>query len=256
MEKIDSMRETVSAARQNVKKALHDQACLAAFIASGSKEIGSKLDSLHAEMNKGFENVLKTVENDKAVQEAREFKRKLDMLAIKDDRMCEDMMDAAQNQGRYPEYAKENAKDAMESAEDLYIWAEAMLPDQMDGETAMTRQNKLEIMPYIVAMAYSVRVQVDAHMVKSHFLADDTDRKKFVKSGHKIVDKFIELLNSAIEALVAQTCLLEIAIDYQLPLATYLTLMKSLCGSLKSLSSPESIKEKPADWDDGLSSIR
>ena len=256
LDKIDGMREAVGSVRESVKKALHDHACLAAYIGSGAANISSKLDSLHEEMSKGFENVLKTVEDERAAQDARDFKRRLDSLTVKDDRMCEDMMDAAQNQGRYPEYAKDQAKDAMESAEDLYIWAHAMLPDGMDENTTMTRQRKLQIMPYIVAMAYAVRVQVDAYMVKSHFFASDVDQKKFIKMGHRIVDKFMDLLQSAVKALVAETCLLEIAMDYQLPLGTYLTLMQSLCGSIKSLSSPESIREKAAEWDDGLSCIR
>ena len=70
------------------------------------------------------------------------------------------------------------------------------------------------------------------------------------------MDEFIAKLKSVVTALTANTTMLDIALDYHLPLSTYLTVITSLRAGVDALLSPAHKQEIVGVWNDGLSSIR
>lgn len=190
-----------------------------------------------------------------AARVARDLKGKMNSLSLAYGPLVDTFIKSAEHSTQcLSEIAKEDAYMAIMRADDLYAWAETFLPNK--SQATLSRWAKLELMPYVVAMAYAVRVKMDAHLVQSKLLSESSEAQ-YLQRNYAIVDDFISVLQPAIVGLISNTSLLEIALDYHQPLATYVTLIETLRTSAQlMLPLFESTPEKIAVWDDGLSGIR
>ena len=251
---VSRLREDVTDMRVDIQKVLDNQVVLVALFKEGVADICDRLDALKFQMAQGFESVISTIEDAGAVRVAREFKTKLRLLTLAHDPLVADIINTAENTLQdISEFAKEDADKAIARAEELYAWAETFLPDI--SQATLNKRAKLELMPYVVAMAYSVRVKLDAQLKSS--LLPEAKRKAYLQRACSIVDEFVRVLQSTLVAVTADTSLLEIALDYYQPLAIYATLVASLRGSTRMMLQPEDAPPKEVVfWDDGLSDIR
>lgn len=159
--------------------------------------------------------------------------------------------------------AQKNATEADREARYLYAWATTRLPNVYRGDrygrsTGMSKQEKLRAMPYLVAMAYAVRVRMDARMVESHSLRDKDHRRRHSASSREDVNNLTDLLRAALMATVRDTSLLEMALDYHQAVRTYAVLINKMEQSVQKIGEiPQAIEEEELQaWDDGLSDIR
>lgn len=249
------LRKDVTDMRLDVQKVLDNQVLLVALFKEGASDLCDRLDALKFQMARGFESVISTIKDAGAVRVAREFKTKLRLLTLAHDPLVEDIINSVENTLQdISEFAKEDADKAIARAEELYAWAETFLPDT--SQATLSKRAKLELMPYIVAMAYSVRVKLDAQLVRSSLLPE-AKRGLYLQRACGLVDEFVRVLRSTLAAVMANTSLLDIALDYYQPLATYITLITSLQSSVHMMLSPQGAPPKKIEfWDDGLSSIR
>lgn len=109
--------------------------------------------------------------------------------------------------------------------------------------------------PYIVCMAYAVRVKLDAHLVRSHFLSK-ADRNRYLQRAVDIVEKFVKVIIQALNAMTTNASLLDIALDYHSSIMTYVALIKTLRSSAQAMQSPKAAPEETEMWNDGLAAIR
>ena len=224
---------------------------------AGAADICDRLDALKAQVEQGFESVISTIQNADAVRVAREFKAKLNSLTLAYNPLVEDVISFAKHGSQgLSDFAREDADKAEMRADDLYSWAQTFVPTG-GGQAALSKHAKMELMPYIVAMAYAVRVKLDAHLVRSCLLSE-VKRGPYLKRAHGIVDDFARVLQAALAAVVTNTSLVEIALDCYQPIATYVTLMAALRASVDTMLATERGpgSRKIALWDDGLGGIR
>ena len=208
-------------------------------------------------MEQGFESVISTIENEKAVRVAREFKAMLNSLTLAYTPLVEDVISLAkQGSQGLSDLAREDAVNAEMRADNLYAWAQTFVPSG-GGQATLSKRAKVEQMPYVVAMAYAVRVKLDAHLVRSCVLSG-AKRGAYLQRARKIVDDFVRVLQAALAAVVTNTSLVEIALDCYQPIATYVTLMAALRASVDTMLATERGpgSRKIALWDDGLGGIR
>ena len=239
-----------------VQRTLIDTAALSLYRA-GAADICDRLDALKAQVEQGFESVISTIQNADAVRVAREFKAKLNSLTLAYNPLVEDVISFAKHGSQgLSDFAREDADKAEMRADDLYSWAQTFVPTG-GGQAALSKHAKMELMPYIVAMAYAVRVKLDAHLVRSCVLSD-AKRGAYLQRARKIVDDFVRVLQAALAAVVTNTSLVEIALDCYQPIATYVTLMAALRASVDTMLATERGpgSRKIALWDDGLGGIR
>lgn len=233
--------------------------CVCAFssfgkVSPGSSDIYSQIDSVEA---KDFENLLQSTQNEPALSNARDFKARVASITSTYDCIYEDIVEAVESKNKQlPSFAVKDTEKAVIAATQLYHWAETFVPSDQKKLTKMSKEAKFQIMPYLVAMAYAVRVKADAYVVECDTIANANDQAAYLKRSRKIVDEFIAKLKSVVTALTANTTMLDIALDYHLPLSTYLTVITSLRAGVDALLSPAHKQEIVGVWNDGLSSIR
>ena len=221
---------------------------------TGVADISGRLDALQAQMNHGFEQAISTIRDVEATRTAREFRAKLNSITLAYDPLVEEIAGLVEDRNHsLSDFVKEDADKAEMRADDLYSWASAHLPST--SQAALHKRTKLELMPYIVCMAYAVRVKMDAYLVRSRLLPE-TRRAAYLQRATGIVDNFVRVLGPALIAVMANTSLLDVALDYHLPIATYLMLIMTLRNSAQSMVSPETESSQVEPWDDGLSGIR
>ena len=223
---------------------------------TGAADISGSLDAaLHTQIDQGFEKAIATIEApDAAVRTARELQAKLATLTQAYDPLVEDVIKLAEGRHRgLSSFAKEDAGNAELRAGDLYSWASTFLPGT---NQALSRSARLEMMPYIVCMAYAVRVKLDAHLLRSHLLPR-SKRAQYLQRAVRVVEDFVQVLNQALSAVTASSSLLDVALDFELPVATYATLITTLRDNVQEmLLLGRGMPSEIAMWDDGLSGIR
>ncbi|MEM7555704.1 MAG: hypothetical protein AAF378_16705 [Cyanobacteria bacterium P01_A01_bin.84] len=144
----------------------------------------------------------------------------------------------------------------MIAATQLYYWAETFVPSDQKELENMSKDARFHVMPYLIAMAYAVRVKADAYAVESDTIDNADDRAAYLKRSRKIVDEFIEVLKFTADVLTTNASILDIALDYYLPLSAYLTAITSLRAGTDALLIPTYKHKIVGAWDDGLSRIR
>lgn len=213
---------------------------------------------MEAKVTEGFEAVMKSIENKEAAETARNFKTKVRLLSFAYHSLIRNLVQNAEGVDRkFSSFAMESAAKAELRAEEMYAWLEGFIPDSSQSWLNMGKQDKMSLMPYIVAYAYAVRVMIDARLVMGHNIECEAAQRAHIDECRQIISKFMRVLRAAVMAIVSGTSLLEIAVDYNLPLAAYVMLITSMQASEQALIEPHTMAlGRVQAWDDGLSEIR
>ena len=151
--------------------------------------------------------------------------------------------------------ALRDAAKVEKHAIELYSWARTFLPKDTAKHPAMDKASKLKLVPYVVAMAYAVRIQLDVYYVESSAVNKD-DRLEYLERSRTVVERFVDVLQVAMNVTLSDSSLLDVAMDYHLALTTYITLMAALRASVQIMLTPKDAPKTTALWDDGLAGIR
>ena len=230
--------------KNDMKKFMDSQASLIAVIQEGGADVCARLDMLESKIDQGFDAVIGTIHSTRAADKARELRIEQDLVIRAHNEVVEDMIHVAESE-QLPPRASERASIAEQRADRLYFIAKSSVPASKSDQAALSKQDKLVLMPYIIAMAYATRVKVDARMITS--LRDGPTE---LQRCQQYIDEFAQVLRNAIEAIVYDVSLLEVALDYYLPLAAYLNLYRGLGTQNELPSSGARV------WEDGLAGIR
>lgn len=206
---------------------------------------------------RSFESILDSVQSEAAKRDVREFKINMD-AAMKAYVMIIRDMEAHAEAGEhpYPSYVKEDAKEAKRSATLLYMWAKTYVPKCTTDETTADKGKKLSKLPYILAMALAVRIEMDACLLEGDMMDSQTDTKLFETRSQEIVIDFVNLLSDTLSELLTSTSLLEVALDFDFYISTYISLIRGFRASLKPLDYILPKLSEIFDWDDGLAVLR
>ena len=198
--------------------------------------------------------VIAAINNDESARSARDFKSRVDSVALTYEPLIKKIIAITKSDaGRFSTLALRDAAKAEIHANMLYSWARTFIPK--DPKADMHKAAKLKMMPYVVAMAYAVRVKLDVHYVESSEVSK-AERLEYLERSRNIVEQFTEVLEVVIKATLNDSSLIEVALDYHLTLSTYVALMIALRTSAQLALAPGSAPETTALWDDGLSQIR
>ena len=225
---------------------------------AGATQVYSDPSSLERIMQSDFETLIEAVTNRDAIQAAREYKAKLDKLTMAYNPLIKDVIRAAENEGRqFSNIVSRDAGRAESSADEIYAWAKTFVPNSVRATATVSKQTKLKMMmPYVVAMAYAIRVKLDAHLAESNMM-DDDDRDEFLERTCSTVEEFIAVVQAVTGMIIEDASLLEYALDYCLPLTTYFKVTDTMQRSVDSIMrAPEEEAAAAAEWDDGLSALR
>ena len=186
----------------------------------------------------------------------RDFKSKLDTLSLAYEPLIKRLSRAAEIRSRaFSALALRDAAKAEMHANALYAWARTFVPTATDVRTERGKAAKLQMMPYIVAMAYAVRVKLDVYYVESSGV-DEAELSEYLERGRNTVDEFVATIKVAVRVTLHESSLLDVALDYHLALTTYIALMAALQASMQMMLEPSDAPTTIALWDDGLDTIR
>ena len=186
----------------------------------------------------------------------RDFKSRVETVTLVYKPLVERIVKASNSGSRgFSNLALRDAAKAEISANTLYSWAGSFVPTNTNSQSSMDKAAKLKIMPYIVAMAYAVRVKLDAYYVESSGV-DRTERLEYLERSRNTVEQFIETVKVAVRVTLYESSLLDVALDYHLALTTYIMLMAALRASVATLLTPKDTPKSIAPWDDGLAGLR
>ena len=106
--------------------------------------------------------------NEHSARAVRDFKSMVDAVKLTYEPLTERMLKAAKSSAStLPKFALRDAAKAEMHANTLYSWARTFLPKETDNLAGMDKAAKLRMIPYVVSMAYAVRVKLDVHYVES-----------------------------------------------------------------------------------------
>lgn len=190
----------------------------------------------------------------------RDFKSKLEATNLAYEPLAERLVKApnATDSNQLSNVALRDAAKAEMHANTLYSWARTFIPkhsSNSSSQAAMTKSTRLQMMPYIVAMAYAVRIKLDVFYVEGSAV-DKAERLEYWKRGRSVVEQFRSVVQNALQALLIDSSLLDVAIDYHLALTTYTALMETLQKSVQILLAPDDTPKAIQLWDDGLAELR
>ena len=200
--------------------------------------------------------MISTSNNSDGARIAREFKARLDLVTLAYEPLTKRFIKVAEGDSqKFPPFAAKDAAKAEVQANALYAWARTFVPNESSDLEDLDKLAKLKMMPYLVAMAYAVRVKLDVHYVEASVL-DRTERMEYLERSCNMVDEFTVLVRVALNAILVKSSLLEVALDYHLVLTTYMMLMATLKKSVQMILAPSAPVGSIQVWDDGLSGIR
>ena len=104
----------------------------------------------------------------------------------------------------------------------------------------MDKATKLKMMPYIVAMAYAVRVKLNVHYVESSGV-NRAERLDYLEHRRSAMGHFIENIEVVVRVTLHGSDLLDVALDYHLVLTTYTALIAALPASVTVLLKPKDV---------------
>ena len=193
---------------------------------------------------------------DQDARAVRDFKSKVDTLMLAYEPLTRRLVKAAERQAiAFPTLALRDAAKAEMNANALYTWARTFVPMETDAPTKRNKATKLQLMPYIVAMAYAVRVKLDVYYVESSGV-DEAELFEYLERGRKTVDEFVAIIEVTVRATLCDSSLLDVVLDYHLALTTYIALMAALRASAQIMLQSSDAPRTIALWDDGLDTIR
>lgn len=221
-----------------------------------SAEICSHFRFLDSIVSRDFESMISASNNSDGARIARDFKSRLDLVTLAYEPLAKRFIKVAESDTlRFPPFAAKDAAKAEVQANALYAWARTFVPNENSNLADLDKLAKLKMMPYLVAMAYAVRVKLDVHYVEGSML-DRADRMEYLERSRNVVDEFVVLLRVAVNAILAKSSLLEVALDYHLALSTYLMLIATLRKSAQMMLAPTMSPGTVQVWEDGLSRVR
>ena len=189
-------------------------------------------------------------------RDVRDFKSKVDALTLAYEPLTRRIVQAAERRPiAFATLAIRDAAKAELHANALYTWARTYVPTDTDVETKRDKAGKLQLMPYIVAMAYAVRVKLDIYYVESSDV-DRAERLEYLERCRNTMDELATTIKAAVRVTLHESSLLEVALDYHLALTTYMALMAALRATAQMMLQPGDAPQTIALWDDGLDTIR
>lgn len=189
---------------------------------------------------------------------ARVFKSKIDALTLAYEPLAQKIIDAAKSDSSSITFASQALKDANRAekhAIELYSWAREFIPQDADTQADMDKTAKLKLIPYLVAMVYAVRVQLDVQYVDDH-KSTRAERQGYLGRSRNIAEQLLAILAMAMRTLLQDSSLLEVALDYHIALTTCVESIKALRKCVQMMLAPSSVRESTELWDDELSEIR
>lgn len=176
----------------------------------------------------------------------RDFYVKLDMLAKK----YHPALKAVACKGEFPQYLKDDIKEIKRRAEELYSWAKIHLSEK-------SKLAAMQNMPYVVAMAFAVRAEMDACIAESEMATCTESKDFFLNQCRELGNKFLRVVMGQITTLFSDSTLLDVAFDLHTHLGVYVTYIKSFQASLELLKATDTAEyEHIYSWDDGLAPLR
>ena len=217
----------------------------------------SYLRLLESSTTEDIEAMIATVDTKDCDQSVREYKSKLGSVAMAYEPLIRRFTNAAESDSHeFPASAAKDAAKVEAQANVLYSWASTFIPRHTgDSRARLSKQAKLEMMPYLVAMAYAVRVKLDVHYVEGG-VAAESEKAEYMDRSRSLVDQFNAQLRTAMDMMLQKSSLLDVALDYNLALMTYALLMETLRKSVLIMLAPQNPPGVIETWDDGLSDIR
>lgn len=191
-----------------------------------------------------------------SAQSVRDFKSRIDSVTLAYGPLANKIIKAGEQGGAtFTPLALRDAAKVEKHAIELYSWARTFLPKDSAIQAATDKASRIKMVPYVVAMAYAVRIQLDVYYVESSGV-DKADRLEYLERSNNVVEQFIEVLKVALKVMLGESSLLEVAMDYHLALTTYVALAVALRVSAQMMMAPQDVPKTIALWDDGLSGIR
>ena len=201
------------------------------------------------------------IDVDESARDVHDFKSKVDAVTLAYEGLIEQTVIAAVE--RHPDtllapLAPRDAAKAEMDANTLYMWARAFVPadSTTSARTHMAKADKIKMMPYVVAMAYAVRLKLDVYCIESSGM-DDTERMMCSEMSRKAMGQLMQVLQVATWATIDDSSLLDMALDYHLATTTYITLSAAVRASVQmAMPTLGGVPRAIVHWDDGLSGIR
>ena len=228
------------------------------YFVAGPTEICCYLPLLlQSPMTEDVSNMISdTIGDANSAQPVRELKAKLEPVMLAYEPLVRRFTQAAESDPpAFPSFARDDAARAEKAANELYSWASTFVSKGTRSQVQLNKQAKLMMTPYLVIMAYAVRVKLDAHYVESSML-ERAEKLQYLERSCSIVNGFVALLRVAISTILQGASLLELALDYQLSLTTYVTLTAKLQRNVQMMLAPGDSPRIIDMWDDKLSNIR
>ena len=193
---------------------------------------------------------------DQDARAVRDFRSKVDALTLAYEPLTRRLVKAAESHPiAFPALALRDALRTEMNANALYTWARTFVPTDTDVPIKRSKASKLQLMPYIVAMAYAIRAKLDVYYVESSGV-DRAEQLEYLERCRNTVDEFMATIEVAMRVTLSNSSLLEMALDYHLALTTYIALMAALRASVQMALKPSDAPRTIALWDDGLDKIR
>ena len=219
-------------------------------------QICQHLQLLESPLTDDVNAMIAAAARDQDARALRDFRSKVDALMLAYEPLTRRLVKAAESHsGAFPAMALRDAAKAEMNANALYTWARTFVPMDTDTPTKNDKVAKLQLMPYIVAMAYAVRVKLDVYYVESSGV-DKTERLEYLERSRNTVEEFVTIIRVAVHVTLHDSGLLDVVLDYHLALTTYIALMATMRASAQIMLQPSDAPKAIALWDDGLGKIR
>ena len=223
---------------------------------AGVAQLCQHLHMLKSPLKDDINAMIAAAIRDQDARAVRDFRSRIDALTLAYEPLTRRIVKAAESHPiAFPAPALRDAAKAEMNANALYTWARTFVPMDTDTPTKNDKVAKLQLMPYIVAMAYAVRVKLDVYYVESSGV-DKKERLEYLERGRNTVDEFVATIKVAVHVTLHDSSLLEVALDYHLVLTTYIALMAVMRATAQMMLQPSDAPRTIASWDDGLDSIR
>ena len=121
--------------------------------------------------------------------------------------------------------ARKCLKKVAASAGRFRKWAKRELKAHDDDEKDRRAGRKTAKASFLLAMAVATWIQMDAHQKMADLTTSLKEKMTNICDGLKAADDIVDSLRQALKSLIDKTSLLEIALDYFMPLTAYMTLL-------------------------------
>ena len=212
------------------------------------------LHLLEGPTTKEVDAMIAAADSEDSPRAARDYRSKVDAVTLAYAPLAERILKATEHDsGVFSRLALRDAAKAEKQAIELYSWARTFIPK--NATVARDKAAKIMTVPYLVAMAYAVRVKMDVYFVESSG-ASKSERLEYLERSRKTAEQFTEALSVAVRVVLNGSSLLDMALDYNLVLTTYITLKAAVQANVQMLLKPKDVPQTIALWDDGLSGLR